>query len=410
MPRYTVQKAVAILLIVSFVTPLLSQSASAAALFPAFVASVDTMKESRDPASYNGRSQEEINQEVQLIASLNVTHITVDTHYEYTDYMRKWVTAIRQTGKKIWFRPAFNQWENNNGTTGIMTPTTYLQKLDQFIRQNPDLFEEGDILDACPEPENGKYWKATFGDNWTYQPKAPNNATDEFNEFIIGLANTSDTALSAVGISGVITGIHSTNAWIGKTTSVLYPSTVAKFGVLAIDGYPESTSTDPVVAAQRRLAEIDEVYQARKIPIILSEYGYSNAMPVTDEVQRLVIKKSLEEIGKLKYITGLNYWVGPGSDTAGGYTYILRKIAGSWQKRPAANELASYFSLEVKKACASDINQDKLIDISDYSALVANFLKTGSQISVPRSDINGDGVVDISDYSAFAGKYFRTCL
>ncbi len=57
--------------------------------------------------------------------------------------------------------------------------------------------------------------------------------------------------------------------------------------------------------------------------------------------------------------------------------------------------------------CNQDINEDGVIDLSDYSILVANFLK--SPITHPRSDINRDGVVDLSDYSMLATRFLRAC-
>ncbi len=56
--------------------------------------------------------------------------------------------------------------------------------------------------------------------------------------------------------------------------------------------------------------------------------------------------------------------------------------------------------------CAADINTDGIIDLSDYSILVVNFLK--STITNPRADITKDGVVDLSDYSVLATKFFQS--
>jgi hypothetical protein len=58
-------------------------------------------------------------------------------------------------------------------------------------------------------------------------------------------------------------------------------------------------------------------------------------------------------------------------------------------------------------ACQTDINQDGIVDLSDYGILSQNFFKT--PISNPRADINGDGIVDLSDYSLLAGTFFAPC-
>ncbi len=55
----------------------------------------------------------------------------------------------------------------------------------------------------------------------------------------------------------------------------------------------------------------------------------------------------------------------------------------------------------------ADINQDRVVDLSDYSILVANYLK--SPMTNQRADINRDGVTDLTDYSLLASQFFRTC-
>src|SRR5689334_23217730 len=69
---------------------------------PTFIASVDTMKESRDTDRWR-ISQPEIAQEVAQMAGLGVNYITVDTHWEYADYAQEWVDAIRGAGMHVWF-------------------------------------------------------------------------------------------------------------------------------------------------------------------------------------------------------------------------------------------------------------------------------------------------------------------
>ncbi len=55
--------------------------------------------------------------------------------------------------------------------------------------------------------------------------------------------------------------------------------------------------------------------------------------------------------------------------------------------------------------CQADINQDHLIDITDYSLLVQNFFKPVPNPA--RADITQDGIVDISDYSALVASFFQ---
>lgn len=63
--------------------------------------------------------------------------------------------------------------------------------------------------------------------------------------------------------------------------------------------------------------------------------------------------------------------------------------------------------LPVDATCGSDINQDGVTDITDYSLLLSNFLK--SNPTPPRSDINQDGLVDLSDYSLLVKNFLKPC-
>jgi hypothetical protein len=71
--------------------------------------------------------------------------------------------------------------------------------------------------------------------------------------------------------------------------------------------------------------------------------GYSDDVAVSDAQQESVIAKELAGIHALGYVAGLNYWVGPGTSTSGGYTHIFAGHAGAWTLRPAASDLASFF-------------------------------------------------------------------
>ncbi|MEP7166584.1 MAG: dockerin type I domain-containing protein [Candidatus Woesebacteria bacterium] len=57
--------------------------------------------------------------------------------------------------------------------------------------------------------------------------------------------------------------------------------------------------------------------------------------------------------------------------------------------------------------CKADINQDGTVNLSDYTTLIANFLKT--PLTNSRADITGDGAVNLSDYSILVGSFLLTC-
>jgi hypothetical protein len=303
------------------------------------------MKVSRD-TQQRQLSQSEITDIVRLSANLHTNYITVDTNWEYAAYMQKWVDAVRAVHLHVWFRSHPNQWEDDNGTTGIMTPATYETAEQAFIEQHPTLFQAGDIFDPCPEPEQGLYWPNKYNTQWVYN--APNDATRAYNSFLRDTTDVANQAFQHIGISGVITTIRSTNSFFATHPDVLEQATVEKFQRITVDSYPDTSTTDPATAAQARVAELQMIENTWHVPIVIGEMGYSNHIAVDDQTQHLVLKAELAAISALPYISGVNYWVGAGSNTAGGYTYILVKNDGSWSMRPAAFDLSAFY--EAKRA------------------------------------------------------------
>ncbi len=88
----------------------------------------------------------------------------------------------------------------------------------------------------------------------------------------------------------------------------------------------------------------------------------------------------------------------------GGELFVM-KPSGTTTTSPTPQSSPTPTATSV--TCNEDINQDRVVDLSDYSVLVVNFLK--ATITTPRADINRDGVVDLSDYSLLAVKFLRAC-
>lgn len=309
-----------------------------------FIASIDTMKESRDTET-RPLSSSEILDIVKLSASVNTNYITVDTHWDYSNYLQQWVNAIRATGRHVWFRSQPNQWENQNGATGTMTPAQYEAAEQNFILTHASLFQTGDIFDACPEPEQGHYWFKQYDEHWT--SNAPNSATRDYNAFIRDTTDVADTAFQQKGIHGVITTIRSTNTFFASHPDVFEQATTEKLGRITIDSYPEESTTDPVTAANVRVDELKTIENIWHLPIIIGEMGYSNQVEVDDMTQQNVLKAELQAIEPLSYVAGVNYWVGPGTNTSGGYTHIFAKSGQGWLLRPAANELSLFYKTKL---------------------------------------------------------------
>jgi len=316
--------------------------ATATAATRPVVTSVDTMKDSKDTLT-NRLSDAQIATEVQMATSLNATHIAVDTPYDAPDYAQRWIEAVHAAGKHVWFRPHFDQWENDYGTTGIMTPRQYETAEAAFLHAHPTLLQPGDILDPCPEPENGKYWAATYGQSWDWSPTPPNAATKEYNAFIRDTTTIARDALHALGADGVVTTIRSVNGWIA--THDLEPATVELLGRVTIDSYPEGTLSDPTAAAQAQVAAVSAVENKWHVPVVLGEMGYSTAALVDDATQEAVLRAEFAALRQLPYLDGVNYWVGAGSAQYDG-TRLFTGASRLWTARPAARDVAAFYASE----------------------------------------------------------------
>lgn len=311
------------------------------------ITAIDTMKESRDSVR-DPLTDAQMEQHVRLAASLNVTHITVDTPYDFPDYMARWVRSVRRTGKAIWFRCAFNAWEGSYDTTPTMTPGDFLRGIRRFIGANRSFFRPGDILDPLPEPENGPYWARTsqHGDSWTWKD-APNATTKEYNRFFIDVTHAADEALKQTGIRGVTTNIRSTNPYIAARPTTLYLETAKAMGRVTIDCYVgQEPDITPQIALAALKKEIEAVYTVRRLPLLLGEYGYSTKGLVGDEQQRAVLKPQFDFLETLPYLAGINYWHGAGYPAPDRYNgaRLFTGTRGAWTLRPAARDLSALYA------------------------------------------------------------------
>jgi len=314
---------------------------------PPVITCVDTMKESRDTVT-NPLSDAQMDQDVRLTATLHVTHITVDTPYDYPAYLERWVRAVRRTGKHVWFRCAFNAWEGSYNVPATLTPADYLLRLKAFLGAHPALFQPGDILDPLPEPENGPYWARTSpqGSSWTWKD-APNATTDEYNRFFLQASQTAQDALKAAGVRGVLTSIRSTNGYIAARPATLYPATVAKMGRITTDTYVgQAPDITPPAALHAFQAEIAGIEKVRRLPLILGEFGYSTQGLVSDAQQQAVLRPELDWLRTLPYVAGLNYWHGAGYPAPDRYNgaRLFGGTRGAWTLRPTARDVARLYA------------------------------------------------------------------
>ncbi|MDE2102651.1 MAG: hypothetical protein KGL39_35735, partial [Patescibacteria group bacterium] len=311
--------------------------------------SIDTMKVSMDSCN-NGETPAQITQAVNLSAAQNNSYVTVNTFMDYPAYMAEWVNAVRAAGKHVWFRIHPIDWEGGEcGGTATLTPSTYLTTLYNFINANPSLFQAGDILDGCPEPENSPYWNNTYGTGWTNG--APNAATDAYNQFILNVTSTENSALEQNGITGVITTVRSTNGYFAQTPATLYASTASAMGnQVTVDSYPDGSPTtgtpltNPTTAANDWKNQLSAIESARPgVKIIIGEHGYDNGQQESDATQLAVLQAEDAVFGADSNIIGMNYWVGAGGPGYGGFTNLFTGSPGAWTTRSGAGEIASFY-------------------------------------------------------------------
>ncbi|MBI1862874.1 hypothetical protein HYS00_02025 [Candidatus Microgenomates bacterium] len=168
------------------------------------VESVDTMKYSRD-AARNKEAMAQIPTLVAAAATLHPTHIAIATPYddEFIPVMKLWVSEIRKHNIKVWYRGNFAAWEGWFGFERFKNPSDHIQKTERFIKNNPDLFEDGDIFTPVPEAENGG-----FGD-----PRQGDDIKKKFFEFLPKSYSACADSMKAIGRDVRVWRTHSGHSW-----------------------------------------------------------------------------------------------------------------------------------------------------------------------------------------------------
>lgn len=262
---------------------------------------IDTVKYSRDLADEmfeNLEFDSVINEQVADIASLGASHVAISTPYDpkFIPFLKRWVKSVRFYGLKVWFRGNFSGWEKWFGYKRI-TRDEHKKLLREFIIDNPDLFEDGDIFTSCPECENGGP-----GD-----PRLTKDVTGH-RQFLIDEYQISLEAFGRIN-KKVNVGFYSMNYDVAKL--IMDKETTRALGnIVVIDHYIK----DPIQVSEdaRQIA----IQSGGKV--VLGELG----APIPDlhgnmseEDQAQWIEKALEEARKTPEIIGINYWVNVGGST-----------------------------------------------------------------------------------------------
>jgi hypothetical protein len=278
----------------------LPSSAGASTWWP--VQSVDTMKYSRDLARskmLDNSFDTIIDGQVSQIAATGATHISIGTPYdtEFIPYMRRWVETAHRYNLKVWFRGNLSGWEKWFSYPSI-SPQEHTEGIVQFIKDNPDLFSNGDIFTSCPECENGG-------------PGDPRSTgkVGEYREFLISEYRAVKEAFSQIG-KKVNANYFSANADVAEL--VFDPDTASALdGIVVIDHY--------VNTPERLCADVVKIAQKSQARIVLGEFG----APIPDihgslssQKQADWIDSSLKCLLDIPQLVGVNYWTGVGGSTA----------------------------------------------------------------------------------------------
>ncbi len=267
------------------------------------VQSIDTMKYSRDVAGqildHPNSFKATIDKQMALIAESGATHAAIATPYDakFLPVLKLWIASARAHNLSIWFRGNFSGWEGWFNYVKI-NRVTHKQLLNGFLRNNPDLFQSGDIFSPCPECENGGP-----GD-----PRMKGDAAG-YNAFLREEKTIADDAFALQGKNIKI--YPSMNADIAR--QIITPATISAFGgTILIDHY--------VRTAEQFAGDIRAIPKKLNADVGLGEFG----APIPDLngwMTQTQQAKYIDSLFKAMYlerahIPVVNYWTLSGGSTA----------------------------------------------------------------------------------------------
>lgn len=326
---------IAVVLIVVFLSTNLTKPAIAGQLLWEFQA-IDTMKYSRDTAREKLSDPSfdlVIDRQIAAIKETGATHVGIATPYdeEFYPFLKRWVDSARKHGLKVWFRGNMSGWEGWFEYPKI-DRATHTRQVVSFIKNHPELFEDGDAFSSCPECENGG-------------PGDPrlNGDPEGHKRFLIDEYNATTKAFDEIG-KDVESKYHSMNGDVARL--IMDDQTTKAMGnAVVVDHY---------VKTPEQLAEdIVEYSNNGEHDVILGEFG----APIPDihgkysqEQQAQWIDEALSRFVLIPNLTGLSYWTNVGGST--------ELWDGSGKARLAVDTIKKYFSPSyVHLSVKNDIGQ-----------------------------------------------------
>ncbi len=280
-------------------TPIVTTTANSGGTFA--IQSIDSMKDTKDTIC-GQRPLDWINKWLDKAVELGANYVAISTPYENPScgdalsYTKTWVKAIRAHGMHVWHRHMPLSFEGIYSTPKT-TGNNYLDLISNYIKNNPDLFENGDIFTPIPEPQNGGIQGITYCANSVCQFQS----AAQFNQWLRDAMTTAKNAEQAIGKDMKIGyyGFDGFVAWGDKNPDwhgILEDSTVAQMGNITIDHYPELVGE----TMDQSLTALQTKYPTT--PIVIGEYGTVNGQNVDQEVQDTMTA------AKNHKVVGFNYW------------------------------------------------------------------------------------------------------
>ena len=289
------------------------------------VQSIDTVKYSRDVAreKANDTSFDKIiDTHVRLISETGATHVALGTPYdpEFIPYLSRWVKAARKYGLKVWFRGNLSGWEGWFGYEKI-DRGQHSKKIGEFILDNGNLFEDGDIFSSCPECENGG-----SGD-----PRLTRDI-EGHRSFLGEEYKVTNEAFRKIG-KNVRSNFAPMNLDVAKL--IMDEQTTKALGsIVVIDHYVRDW--------KKLSSDIKDIAKKSQGKVVLGEFG----APIPDihgnlseSEQSTWIFTALTEISSITELIGVNYWTG-----FGGSTKIWED---NYRPRPAVSVVQNFYKPKV---------------------------------------------------------------
>lgn len=257
------------------------------------ICSIDTMKTSRDKARSelnNPSFDNTIRNEIQLINESGANYVAVATPYddEFLPYLKRWINEARKQKLNVWFRGNWSSWEGWFEYPKNLSPNEHIAKTREFILNNPDLFRDGDIFDACPECENAGHFPQPMRDA-------------EFNIFIQNQKKSLEMTFKQID-KKVLPNIASIIG--GRAIEVLNDKTFSELNnIVSIDHY----FSDP-----KNITKYLDYFKEHNTKVVMSEMGAP--IPdlhgeMTESEQALFLENVLERLYKSQNVVGINYYV-----------------------------------------------------------------------------------------------------